>query len=295
MSFPARKHLLAAGALLALSGASAVRAQLINIGAAANYAGLSLTTSEFLISKSSTVVTGNLGIADNGYLNFTGGAVINGEIDAGAGANLYITGGSGATGGIVQPASLVDTAITDANSAALYYAGLTATQTLSSISGGTFAGTGGLNVIDVTGDVSLSRTNLTLTGTSSDTFVFNIDGAFNLSRSSVVLNGINPDQVLFNLIGTGTKMVTTGESNTAGIFLAQNGSIDIQGGVHDSDFIAGNTLTWESGVTVTQATTFAAVQPVPELSTSLMAAGGGGLIVLFAGLKSRSKRRTLAA
>jgi hypothetical protein len=265
---------------------------MINLGSAANYAGLELGASLFTISKVTTTITGNIGLPANGSLDFSGGGTISGSIDAGAGASLAISGGSTAHGGIDQPDAAVAQAVADAKSAANYYSGLTPAATLSSVSGGSYSGSGGLHVYDVTGDMSLSRTNLTLTGTSSDLFVFNIDGVLNLQGgSNIVLVGLNANQVLFNLIGTGAKMTTSGDADTAGIFLAQQGSINIAGGVHNSDFIAGGTIVWQSGVQITQATSLA-IQPVPEQGTGLMAAGSAGLVLLLAAAKSRGARPT---
>jgi len=242
------------------------RGQLISIGAAGDFAGLELGTSTFTISKATTSISGNIGVAPNGDLNFSGGAVAAGTIYAGAGATLDISGGSGATGGIVQPSSLVTQAITDAATAASFYAGLTPTQTLSSLGVGTLTGNGGQNVYDITGSLAFNNGTLTLSGGAHDTFIFDVHGnsTATLSHANIVLNGISPDQVLFNLIGTGLQLQTTGDSNTEGIFLAENGAIDIKGGTHISDFIAGQGLTFESAPTITEATTFT---PVPELGT----------------------------
>jgi hypothetical protein len=270
MTSSAKSRLLLLPLILLLGLLSTVaRGQLISIGAAGDFAGLELGTSTFTISKNSTVVNGNIGVAPDGTLNFSGGAVANGTIYAGTGATLDISGGSGATGGIVQPSSLVTQAISDAATAASFYGGLTPTQTLSSLGAGTITGNGGLQVFDVTGSLSLSNATLTLSGGASDTFVFDIHGGNSLLQgqgpgSNIVLDGISPDQVLFNLIGSGTQLTTNKGSDTEGIFLAENGAIDIQGGTHDSDFIAGTGLTFESGVTITQP---GALTPVPELGT----------------------------
>lgn len=288
------RHLLrfavALAACLGLGGA--VQAQFLNLGAAANFAGLELGGSSFTytISKVTTDITGNVGIAPNGNFNFSGGSIIDGTIYAGAGANLSISGGSSATGGIVQPSTLVTQAIADAQSAASYYAGLTPTQTLAGItSGGTITGSGGLNVFQVTGSINLSNTVLTLSGGANDIFVFNVLGGNNvLSRSNIELSGISASQVLFNLIGSGTQLTTTGHSNTSGVFLANNGAIDIQGGVHTADFIAGNSLTWQSGVIVTQATSYS-VAPVPELSSIAMSGGAVLLLGLLVWRRGRPR------
>jgi hypothetical protein len=284
------------GVLLGGALVSRMQAQVSELGAAANFAGLELSadssqnsTDEFAISKNTTSITGNVGVAANGYLNYSGGGTITGTIYAGSGATVSISGGSSATGGVVEPYAAMTQIVADAANAATYYAGLTATQTFSSISGSrTFTGTGGLDVIDINGNVDFEKGDaLTISGNASDQFVINIDASsgedlqFN-GGSSIVLNGVSASQVVFNLIGSGTELSTTGDSDTSAVFLAENGSIDISGGVHDSDFISGGTLTFQSGVNITQAAGFT---PVPELNPALMA---GCALVLIFGLAMRS-------
>lgn len=287
---PRRRRAALVALAAALCWAAPARAQLSELGLAANYAGLEVGSSLFSISKDTTVVNGNAGVDGNGSLSFTGGGVINGEIDAGSGASLTITGGSTATGGVMQSYASMSQVVQDAQNAAAYYAALTPGQTLSSLGTGTLTGSGGLDVYQINGDLSLSRSNLTLSGGANDFFVINITGAINLSGgSNILLNGISPDQVVFNLIGTGTKMTTTGESDTNGIFLAENGAINISGGVHDSEFIAGGALTWQSGVQVTQAA--AALVPVPELAPWQIASLA---LALVAGFEFIHRRRVSA-
>ncbi len=257
-----------------------LRAQLSDLGSAADFAGLELDPSaSFIISKSTTQIAGNAGVVAGGNLNFSGGGTISGQIDAGSGASLSISGGSTATGGTITSDAAMTQVVSDAENAASYYAGLTPSDTLSSLGGGTISGNGGLNVYQVNGDLSMSNQTLTISGGAADTFVFNLTGNVDLSRSNIVLSGISSNQVLFNLIGSGATMTTSGDSGTSGIFLAENGAMDIQGGVHDSEFIAGGNLTFESGVNITQPA--AALAAVPELDPPLMAAAA---LVLLAGL-----------
>lgn len=282
-----------AAALLA-AAVPGVRAQLVNIGEAANFAGLELGNSSFTISKDTTVVNGNVGVDSNQDLNFSGGGTINGSIYGGDNTSFAISGSPSISGGTYTDSSLVLQAVTDAANAASYYGGLAATESVDAgifSNGGTITGGGGLNVIDVTGGINLSRSTLTLTGTSSDTFVLNVSGGIDLSRSNIVLSGINPDQVLFNLAGTGTELTTTGDSDTAGVFLAASGSINLSGGTHDADFIAGGSMIWQSGVQITQATSL--ISPVPELGRAAMAVAVGGFLALLFGLKLRERFRTV--
>lgn len=267
---------------------------MLNLGAAAGYAGLELNAAPvtFTLSKLTARVAGNIGIVANGSFDFSGGGEITGGIYGGTGANITISGGSTATDGVFVPYAGIAQAVQDAHTAAAYYAGLTPGQTLSSLGAGTITGNGGLNVFQINGDLALSLSTLTLSGGASDVFVFNITGQVNLSRANIVLSGVSPSAVLFNLIGTGQKVLSTGHSNTEGVFLAEHGAIQIDGGVHVSDFIAGDTLIWQSGVNITQATS-ASVVAVPEAGTTATLVITAVVMGSFVFLQKR--RRQLAA
>jgi hypothetical protein len=58
--------------------------------------------------------------------------------------------------------------------------------------------------------------------------------------------------------------------------------------VHNSDFISGGDLTWQSGVNITQASSFS---PVPELGLGTMSALSGGLLALLIGITEVRRRR----
>lgn len=271
------------------------RAQMLNLGAAAGYAGLELNAAPvtFTLSKFSSVVTGNVGVAANGVFNFSGGSEITGGIYGGTGASINLSGGSSATDGVHVPYAGIDQAIQDARTAASFYAGLTPTTTLGSLGAGTLVGSGGLNVFQINGDLALSQaTSLTLSGNASDIFVFNITGQVNLSKANIILNGVSADAVLFNLLGTGQKVLSTGHSNTAGVFLAADGAIQIDGGVHTANFIAGDSLIWQSGVNITQATSLQPVVPVPEAATIATLSLTGGFVAFMAFMQRR--RRVIA-
>lgn len=268
---------------------------MLNLGAAAGYAGLELSSApvSFTLSKVSSVVTGNVGVAAHGVFDFSGGAEITGGIYGGTGATINLSGGSSATDGVHVPHAGIDQAIQDAYTAASYYAGLTPGTTLSSLGAGTLVGSGGLNVFQINGDLALSQyTSLTLSGSASDVFVFNITGQVNLSRADIILNGVSPSAVLFNLLGTGQKVLSTGHSNTQGVFLAVDGAIQIDGGVHTANFIAGDTLIWQSGVNITQATSVTPVVPVPEAATTATLVITAGFVACMAFWQRR--RRQLA-
>jgi hypothetical protein len=168
---------------------------------------------------------------------------------------LISAGAAPPSGGIVRMSmSAVQNAVL---SEASTLASLTPTQTFSSLtSTQTIVGNGGQNVIDVTNNVHLSGGNtFTISGGPSDTFVFNIgNGGLQLDGgSNIVLSGVKPSQVVFYFPGSASwEVQTSGNANTAGTFLAPYGGIQINGGVHNSDFISGTTLSFQSNPIVKQ-------------------------------------------
>ena len=128
------------------------------------------------------------------------------------------------------------------------------TQTFNSItSSQTIVGNGGQNVILVTQLIHLSGGNLIISGGSSDTFIFNVTQGLQLDGgANIVLQGVPASNVLFNFPGSGDQIQTSGNAQTAGIYLAPNRVIQINGGVHNSEFISGRTLSFQSNPTVTQ-------------------------------------------
>lgn len=283
--------------------ATAARAQVSDLGLATNYSCLELGSGSqdaFQVSQGSTSISGNVGVAGGGTFNYSGGGTISGELVAGSNATLSITGGDNIQSGTVAPYSQMSQVVSDAQSAASTYQGLSADHTYGSITGSTtLNGNGGLEVIDINGGINLgSGQSLTISGNASDSFVINVTGGIDLSQADITLCGVSADQVVFNLIGTGDAdhsgnvMQTTGGSDTSGIFLAENGAIDIQGGTHASEFIAGGALDVGSGACIDQAIGQCLV--APELNASLMAAIAAGLLVAVEGgsrLKAARNRK----
>ena len=161
------------------------------------------------------------------------------------------TGGGGSIVGTTTTESF--TAIQNAvAAAAASFAAPTPTQTFSQQiqNSTTITGNGGQNVILINNQINLNNgANLTISGGSSDTFVFNIAQGQNIqlqNGSSIVLSGVSPSQVVFNFLGNGGNVQVQsnnqGTSNTAGIFLDPLGQINIQGGTHNSVFISGKQI-----------------------------------------------------
>jgi len=254
-----------------------------NLGPAADYSVLGLSGpsghgSTINLSSGPLRISGNVGVGDNGQLNFSGGGQINGRVDASSSAVLN-TGGNTISGGTNKPTDFssigqaVQSTINSINS-------LSPTQTFNSITSPiSLTGNGGLNVISIGQDIHLSGGNLTLTGNASDVFVFKISGTMELSgNTNIVLNGgLTAGNVIWDFIGSGSQFQTSGQSQTAGIFLAPQRVININGGVHDSEFISGMSLSFQSNPLI-----------IPEASTTSLLILGG-LIATGIGVRRRTR------
>jgi len=253
-----------------------------NLGPAADYSVLGLSGpsghgSTINLSSGPLRISGNVGVGDNGKLNFSGGGQINGRVDASSSAVLN-TGGNTISGGTNKPTDFssigqaVQSTINSINS-------LSPTQTFNSITSPiSLTGNGGLNVISIGQDIHLSGGNLTLTGNASDVFVFKISGTMELSgNTNIVLNGgLTAGNVIWDFIGSGSQFQTSGQSQTAGIFLAPQRVININGGVHDSEFISGMSLSFQSNPLI-----------IPEASTTPLLIFGG---LIATGVAMRRRR-----
>jgi hypothetical protein len=261
----------AIGMIISLGTAVSCRASGVDLGAAGGYSILGLNGNTTInLSSGPLRVNGNVGVGDHAQLNFSGGGQINGRVDFSSTATLN-TGGNTITGGTHQiDFSALNTAVqnevTSLNS-------LAATQTFSSITNATtLTSAGGQNVISVTGDIHLSGGNFVLNGSPSDTFIFKIGGTMELSGDThiVLTGGLKPSNVLWDFIGSGSQFQTSGNSVTEGIFLAPDRVININGGVHSSEFISGISLSFQSNPIV---------NPIPEGSTNALLILGGFICV----------------
>jgi hypothetical protein len=108
------------------------------------------------------------------------------------------------------------------------FAGLAPTQTFSTLSEDqVINGVSGLNVIRVTGDVTLKKT-LTLNGPADAQFVFQLtaadassDKTLTLSGMDMILaGGVKGDNILWDLHGGGGQVVISSDANVYGTFLA---------------------------------------------------------------------------
>ena len=223
------------------------------LGPASGFAVLGLQGSIINLSSGPLRIHDNVGIGQSGNFNFSGGGEVCDTLDADPTAQVNISGGGTTiTCGTVQMSmsSIQNAALAESNAAAA----LTPTQTFNQIvSSQTIVGNGGQNVILVTQLIHLSGGNLIISGKSLDTFIFNVTQGLQLDGgANIVLQGVPPSNVLFNFPGSGDQIQTSGNAQTAGIYLAPNRVIQINGGVHNSEFISGRSLSFQSNPSVTQ-------------------------------------------
>jgi hypothetical protein len=229
-----------------------VKAQclLATLGSASTFSVLELQAGHVEFSSGGTRVNGNVGIAAGSQFVFSGGGLVQGKLFVDPSVNINLSGGSQITGGEVMQSM---TGIQNAALAEAAVAGsLSPTQSFGQIQSSTnITGNGGQNVIQVS-QVNLNGgATLTISGGANDTFIIRMSGNFQLQGGSrITLNGVSANQVLFYFPNSGSHVQTGGNSNTQGIFLLPQGSIDISGGSHVSEFIAGNGITLHSAPVV---------------------------------------------
>jgi hypothetical protein len=117
----------------------------------------------------------------------------------------------------------------------------------------TLTGSGGMNVIQVTGDINLTGgSTLTLSGSTTDIFVINVLGKITVAGNGAILvtGGVPAKNVIFNNIGTGNEIVLSGNGAVAGTFLATQRGAQVSGnGQMQGAIIAGGGLNTKLTVT----------------------------------------------
>jgi hypothetical protein len=230
----------------------------IDLGAAGNYAVLGVkgavinTGASIHLSSGPLVVNGNVGSGNNTQFQADGGGTIGGRLDFAQSAMVNV-GNDTVTGGTHQIdfTAIEQTVQNEANTVQA----LSPTQTFNSITNPTtVSSTGSVNVIKINQDIHLSGGNLILSGGSSDVFLFQIMGTMELSGNTniVLTGGLTANNVLWDFVGSGSQFQTSGQSETSGIFLALNRAININGGTHDSEFISGVSLSFQSNPQLNQ-------------------------------------------
>lgn len=206
------------------------------------------------MSFTSDTINGDVGIASGGSLANNAPSTINGNV------NEYSSGqitGPGTVAGqiIVNPEKVqnqYNAAVQVAHDAATLtvndgtYPGITNTTTIT--------GSSGLNVVAITGDISLSGSEtLTLSGPSDAYFVVNASGNLRISgTSSLVLSGgVTNDHVLWNFTASGANIQPDAHDVVNGVVLAASPNANLQlDGTYYGTVIGAGAISINSGAIV---------------------------------------------
>ena len=253
----------------------------VDLGGAADYAvvgvGGSISIfSDFEIYQSATVINGN--VAEGPYTHTTHGvdATVNGrwDYDPTVDPAPFLGSGGSVTGGFVKT-DLTGVAA-DARAASIAAAGYLPTQTYSTLTEGqTITGSGGLNIIRITGDVTLKK-SLNITGSASDEFIFQFTTSgtghvFTLSGMTINLTGgVVADGILWNLDGAGGDIVISSGADVVGTFLAPDRQIVSDHGTIEGRLIGGGNGT---EISVHSGSEITAPHSVPDGGSTLALLG----------------------
>jgi hypothetical protein len=181
---------------------------------------------------------------------------VNGKVFIDTSATPDVHSDFSATGGIFFGQNLSQDKA-DVLALSTQIAGMAPTQTFGNITGTTtITRTGALNVISVN-SINLTKTSLTLSGNSTDTFLINVTSPtalFVLNNSKILLSGgLTPNHVLLNFPGTGGNLQIYKASSTPvvnGTLLAPQRDITIDNPPVVGSFI-GSTINIHSGARAT--------------------------------------------
>jgi len=143
-------------------------------------------------------------------------------------------------------------------------------------------GNGGLNVININGNIT---TSLILNGSATDIFIVNVTGTLSLTGSDVlgVAGGVSGNNVLYNFTGSGGTLTTHVNNMVNGTLLAPNYDFILHS--LNGRIIGGQNITLMSGATVNGPPPPA----VPEPTTILLL--GSGIVGIAAKLRKRRNRK----
>ena len=213
------------------------------IGSAANYGVLGLQSTAVADTNSS--IDGSIGVAQGGSVTASGKApsVTQNVYESSAG---QVTGKLQVGGTIIVDSARMAQANSDAASGSVTAASQIATQTFFSInSPTTITGNGGINVINISGNIASS---LILSGSANDVFIVNVTGNLNLKgKDSLGIIGVTADHVLYNFTGAGTVSIG-GNSTVYGTFLAPMSAVKVSGVVNGAVIAGGSNLSLNGSV-----------------------------------------------
>ena len=219
------------------------------LGAAGGFTVLGLSGANVVISEGATLVRGNVGLGPNDTGDLLK-AKIDGALILDPTSNPDIHPDLQVTGGIIS--LNLNPAVNAALAANANLAALASSQTFGDITKSTtLTGNGSVNVISLK-SVNMVKGTITITGSSSDVFVFNVAGQFNFSSSQIKLVGVSANNILWNFPVTGTGDINIFKDVTVayGVFLAPNRNIVIDHTVTTGEVIGGGQIRIHSAATV---------------------------------------------
>ena len=251
----------------------------VTLGTASDLTIFNMGPTQFSASNGSTYFEGNAALAAGASTNFSGGGTLTGTlyVDPSATVQSNLASQFNVQGGVTT--SSLAQAVADVTTASQTAALLTATQTFAgNLSNGfTFSTAGDYNVVNITGNLSITDPgkNVTLFGAADDYFIVNVFGSLSVSNGTFGLaGGLLADHVLVNVLG-GDISVSNSQSSLYGTFLDVDHTINLTpGSVYGA--VMGRQIHTSSGPKVYQHIYSApvAVSPVPEpASFALLLAG----------------------
>ncbi len=204
------------------------------LGTAGQFAVLGLRGTD--VFDDEVTVNGDEGVSRGGFILNQRHSMINGNVQE-YGKNEYF-GRGGLSGSVNVNPSLLTQADADAATASAAAAALAPTQTFKTIKKPTtIQGNGGLNVINVDGDIHAS---LTLSGSANDVFVINVNGdlSLNFKDSLTLSGGVTANNVLYNFVGRHGNISIHSGAVVNGTLLALRYEVEI-GGTVNGEVIAG--------------------------------------------------------
>ncbi len=210
------------------NNAGTAAAGVISLGTANNYSVLGLNNTT--ITNSLVTIYGNEGVSQGGSLSNMAPSTITGNVYEYASGQYSGPGKLG--GSVIVNSTLLAQNDTDALNASTTAKALTATQTFGSItSATTVTGNGGLNVIDINGNINLNNASLILSGSASDVIIVNVTGtaSFVGTGGLSLAGGVTPNHVLYNFTGSSGTIASHVGNVFYGTLLAPTYSFNLDG------------------------------------------------------------------
>jgi hypothetical protein len=272
-----------------------IQATTIPLGDASNYAILYEGLGGTQLALANVTINSNIGVGNNGTLQFTGPGTVAGNVDFSAGitGQFHNTNSSniGPTSVAYNQANVTaDLASLSSLNASL---GAATNQTgLAIVTGGQIINEAA-GALDIINGITYRVFNITsVNDTKGNLITINGDGSgdpviFNLTHPAsfngyVALNGLTDDQVLWNFVGSHiTATVNTGGLAWQGIVLAPGGGMTIINSELDGRYFGGGDSRDMEIISSDVINTPKDEIPVPEPSTALLLSFGFGGIGLL--------------